>query len=443
MIKQFPTPEAYAAAGQPASESRVAQITQDNNIKLDGVNVLLEKPVDVCATFIDSNGAPMYVHWNTIRKNLLPASWTHIGFSFWYDGKHYKTIEKGFGTEKWLSVWQFSITAISAGTIKFWLKCKGDYATFIPVEVTLSDSSNGYINATSVSEINAVLETIGNTGNVGYDKHGYWAYLSDVSDNKVDSDGVKIVVQCDLCEDYRQYQCADSTHALVGCTMALSVWGDMPASSALFRATGKSTTNGNMNLERSIIYRSTNGVTPSANEPVDTLDLVTLEAFNTSSYCAELRAAYGDYQTYMKANKVMWPHPKKYGLFGLMDADAMTAKYGNVKAAKKDGTEVWKFPALHYGTTVGFGTGKFAAGRWHLSDVDDGMQYMDDDTLAKLAVAQKAMGTTVLTNNVYRWFARRLNANHAWGFGGTNGILSNYNVNGAYRCQAVTLSEID
>ena len=34
---------------------------------------------------------------------------------------------------------------------------KGDYAVWVPIEVTLSDSSNGYINATSAAEITAAL----------------------------------------------------------------------------------------------------------------------------------------------------------------------------------------------------------------------------------------------------------------------------------------------
>ena len=42
------------------------------------------------------------------------------------------------------------------------------------------------------------------------------------------------------------------------------------------------------------------------------------------------------------------------------------------------------------------------------------------------------------SNSVNRWFARRINANNAWNFNGTNGNLNNNNVNNTNRCQAVT-----
>ena len=415
MIKSFPTPAAYAAAGAPTDESRVAQIQSTGEIRIDGVNVLMDRPTDVCAVLYDADGKDRFVRFDTIVKSLLPADWTHVGYAFSFDGKRYKVIDKEFPSTsyKWLAVWQHTITAISAATIKFWLHCKGDYAAFLPVE------------------INAVLETVGNTGNVGYSKHGWWAYLEDG----------KIIIQCDLCEDYRQYQTSDGSHALVGCTLSLTVWGDMPASSAVFRKTGTSTSSGLANFERSLTYYSASGANPTSNVAVNSASLVNRASFNTSQYCADLRAFYGTYEEYIRANMTMWPHPD-YGAFAMIDADEMTARYANAKATLKDGSEVWKFPALHSAVSVGYGTGKYAAGRWHLSDITDGTEYMRDDVLKKLAEAQTRMGTTVMTNSVYRWFARRNNANSAWFFYGTNGSLYNNSVGNANRCQAVTLCDL-
>lgn len=433
MIKSFPTPAAYAAAGAPTDESRVAQIQSTGEIRIDGVNVLMDRPTDVCAVLYDADGKDRFVRYDTIVKSLLPGDWTHVGYAFSFDGKRYKVLDKEFPTStyKWLAVWQHTITSITAATIKFWLHCKGDYAAFLPVEVTLTDSSNDYMNAQSVTEINAVLETVGNTGNVGYAKHGWWAYLEDG----------KIIIQCDLCEDYRQYQTSDSTHALVGCTMALTVWGDMPASSAVFRKTGTSTSSGLANFEKSLAYYSAGGSNPSANVAVNNATIVNRASFNTSQYCADLRAFYGTYEAYILANMTMWPHPE-YGAFALIDADEMTARYANVKATLKDGSEVWKFPALHTAVSVGYGTGKYAVGRWHLSDITDGTEYMRDEVLAKLAEAQTRMGTTVITNSVTRWFARRSNAGNAWLFSGPGGYLYSTSVYGANRCQAVTLCDL-
>ena len=432
MIKSFPTPAAYAAAGAPVDESRVAHIQNTNEIKVDGVNVMMDRPSDVCAVLFDANGKDYYVRWDTIQKNKLDPGLTHVGYAFGFNGKRCKVLDKAFPTTtyKWLNCWQYTISAISAATIKFYLHMKGDYAAWVAIEVELSDSSDGYMNATTVSEINAALEAAGNTGN---DKHGYWAFL--------DTD--KIVVQCDFCEDYRQYQVSNNDHALVGCTMALSVYDDMPASSDLWRKNGCKTYWGFLNVEKGEAYYAVNGKTPTANWSVISVDIVTKVAFETSAYCADLRAFYGTYHNYIVINKVLWPHPE-YGVFGLMDAVEMTRRYASLTFTKKDGTTVdWKFPALHSALSVGYGSGKFAQGRWHLSDVTEGAEYMADETLAKLQEAQRRMNTTVITNSVSRWFARRYSATTAWFFGGNYGTLYTNGVYSAYRCQAVTLVDFD
>ena len=215
----------------------------------------------------------------------------------------------------------------------------------------------------------------------------------------------------------------------------------MPANSNLYRSTNTSTTSGIMNLAKGMAYYGASGSTPTANVAVGATSIVNLTSFNTSSYCADLRAFYGTYENYIKANKVMWPHPK-YSAFAMIDAKEMTRRYGNAKFYKKNGDEDWKFPALHYGAAVGYGTGKLAAGKWWLSDITDGIEYMDDTVIAKLQDAQTRMGTTVIANNVNRWFARRGSANSAWFFNGPYGTLTYNPVTNTFRCQAVTLIDL-
>lgn len=431
MIKRYSTPEAYAAAGVPTDESRVAQIEQTGEIKVDGVNVIVPIPGDGDAVFEDAEGNVKFVRYNTINKSRLDAAWNHIGFAFGYDGKTVRVMAKDENTAglKWLNCWQHAITAISAATIKFYIHAKGDYAVWVPVEVTLSDSSNSYLNAANAEAISEALDAVGNSGNVGYANHGWWAYF----------DGTAIIVQCDFCADYRQYQTFDGSHALVGCTMSLSVWEDMPAASAYWRKSGVSTYFAPMNLDKAVAYYSVNGKTPTANWALNATDFVNKTSFDTSAYCADLRAAYGTYRNYLAHSMVLFPAPK-YGVFKLPDADEMTRLYANKTFTKKDGvTTDYKFPALHYGATIGYGTGKFAVGKWHLSDVPEGVLYMEDTTMAKLAEAQTRMNTTVLTNAANRWFARRYSANTAWLFSSTYGNLSTNYVSNAIRCRACTL----
>ena len=441
MIKKYADKAAYEAAGVPTEESRVALIADTNEVKIDGVNVLVPVPGDGDAVFIDEDGNDRFVRYDTIQKDLIPEGWTHVGYAFGQRGKTYKVLDKNFPTAtfQWVGAWQLSISAISATTIKFYLHMKGDYAAWVPIEVTLDAAE---ISAASAAAIDAALDAAGNTGNVGYANHGYWAYLADANGNIVETGGTQIIVQCDFCADYRQYQFSDGSHALVGCTMTHVTWGDMPASSDLWRKNGCKTYWGFQNVAKGESYYATNGKTPTANWSLTAADPVTKAAFETSAFCADLRAFYGTYHNYIAMNKVMWPHPE-YGVFDLIDADEMTRRYGSATFTKKGGETDVKFPALHTATTVGYGVGKYAVGKWHLSDITDGMEYMADETLAKLQEAQTRMDTTVITNSVSRWYARRYGAFYAWSFSGTNGYLSNGNVSGAYRCQAVTLSDFD
>ena len=428
MIKSFPTPAAYAAAGAPVDESRVAQIQSTGEIRIDGVNVLMDRPSDVCAVFEDPNGMVYYVRWDTIQKDRLSADWTHVGYTYGFDGKRTRVLDKNFPSAsiQWLACWQYAITAISAAAIKFWLHMKGDYAAWVPIEVTLSDDSDGYMNATTVTEINAALEAAGNTGNVGYENHGYWAFL----------DGDHITVQCDFNGGYQQYQCSDGSHALVGCTMALSVWEDMPASSAMFRKTGQVST-ATRNVAKAVAYYGASGTTPSANLPVNTTTYVKRVDFYTSEYCADLRAFYGTYEAYIAAQAVEPMQSPDYGFFALPDGQEAARRWGNATFTKKDGeTVAYKFPVIHYGLTVGYGSGKFATGKWF---TDDDAAFLEDSVLAKMQEAQRRMNTTVITNSVYRWLSRRYSATNGWLFNGTNGTLNNYYVSNAIRVQAVTL----
>lgn len=430
MIEIYQNQSAYAAAGKPVDESRLALVSEGNEVCVDGVNVEKATPGDGDAVFIDADGNDRFIQYDTIVKSLIPAAWTHIGYAFACGNRQYKVLDKAHqDNTQWLAVWQYAITGISSTSLVIKLRMSNDYANYTEVPVTLTSAE---INATSAAEISAAIAAKADA--VETTKLVYHAFLGN-ADGLPDENGDRIIVQVDSTNNYQQ-----SNVAATGCSIALSVWGDMPASSALWRRTGKSSTYGMMNVERAYIYYSDNGVVPTANVAVDAVDLVKKSAFDTSAYCAALREYYGDYRTYIERNMVLYP--QKYGAFALIDADEMTRRYAGKTAVLKDGTTVYKYPALRYGQTVGYGTGKYAIGNWHLSGIADGTEYMDDSVMAKIREAQRRMNTTLLANNVTRWFAGRCGAYLAWGFSGGSGHLSNNGVSSRFRCQAVTLCRL-
>ena len=441
MIKNFNTQEERNAYIPDNTESTLMHVEETNEVSVNGVNVVLTKSPEVGdVVYLDESGNTVFV--KGLTRSEIPASWTLVGFVFNRRGNEVKIIDKNIdGTRQWLSCWQYAITAISSTDITFYLRMKGDYATFVTINVSLTSAA---INATTVAEINAALEAAGNAGNIGYANHGYWAYLAD--DNNMPSDaGTRIVVQCDFCADYRQYMINDGSHVISGCTMALVVWEDMPANANYWKANG-ATTNyaGYMNKEKFKSYYAVNGRTPTAQEPLQVTGNTTpvkLADFNSNAFCADIRAAYGTYEKYIEVCFATM-YPQKYGVFSLMDAKEMTAKYGKSYTLKKNGDVLYKFPAIHYGTTVGYGTGGLAQGNWWLTDVTDGMELYEDETYNILRASQESAGAAKIVNNAGRWLARRYNVYIAWVFGGGYGTLSSTNVNIAFRVAAVTLLKI-
>ena len=243
--------------------------------------------------------------------------------------------------------------------------------------------------------------------------------------------------------DYRQYQCSDDTHALVGCTMTHVTWEDMPAIGGCIRRNGSYGGWGLANLYRGYTYYKINGRTPTSNVDIYNTDLVNVAAFNTSEYCANLRAYYGSYMEYLRANMVLYP--QEYGPFRecLYDPKALTLKYGNKTAPTKGGDTKYKFPALHYALTVGYGVEGIALGDWFCEGVNEGALFMEDSIMAKINATRAKMGHSLISNSSGRWFAQRVSVYYAWSFNGNSGNLSSYSVDSAYQVQAVALLDLN
>ena len=440
-IKKYKDQESYNIEDYPTEVSRVGLIESNREVKIDPVYLFTKQPQSGDACYHDGSKYLFLKGGDALNTALLPKNFTPVGCVEGWIGDEVLVVNKSSSSTKFCQVVQFSITAISAATIKFWLKMAGDYATFVPIEVTLTDSSNGYINATTATEIKTALEDAGNTNNVGYDKHGYWAFHTDSSEQPVESGGTKIIVQCDNWYDYRQYQCSDNDHALVGCTMALSVWGDMPASTVYFKKNGKSTNYlGKMN-DKFNTYYSINGRTPNANEGLyigGNTTPVTLAAFNSSQYCQLLRDTYGDYDTYINEEfGIAWP--QHYGSFATSGRE-LTKKYAPLFFTKKNGDQAFKFPALATAAAVGYtGIKGIEVGDWFLPGCEEGLMLMTDENIVKQNAFADKTKTTKITKDVVRWFAQRYTAKYARIFTATYGTLNYSAVYSTNAVQAVTL----
>ena len=437
-IKSYNTKADYDAAVKSTIESQVSMIETTREIIVDGVNVVTKEPTVGDVVFLDDQNKIIYVKGGAwIQKANIPVAWTHVGYVYMRKGKQVGVIHKDGADQKYLDVCQYGITAISSTTLAIKLRMSPDYAVDTTVDVTLTSTA---IDATSAAEISAAVAA--KATEVG-DTKDWWAYLADAQGNKVESDGTQIIIQCDTCVDYRFY-----IVSATGCTIAHIIWGDMPESSVYWRGERGYHTNywGVMNIARTKVWATSNGRVPTVQEPVGPRagndEPVKPSEFETSEFCANLRAAYATYEEYLE-KCYMVVYPQKYGCFALPSGKAMAEKYARMTAPTKAGGTKYKYPALYYGYAKSFGVDGLDFGDWYLPGVAEGTMLMRDETLAALAPSISKMGTIAINNSTDRWFPARYSVNTAWIFNGTYGNLSITGVTYANRCQAVALLEID
>ena len=437
-IKSYANKAAYDAAVKPTIESQVSMIETTREIIVDGVNVITTSPAVGDLVFLNESNEITYVKGGSwIQKAIIPGAWVHVGYVYLRKGRQVGVIDKNTADLKYLDVCQYAITAISSTTLAIKLRMSPDYAVDTTVDVTLTSAA---INETSAAEISAAVAAKATA--VG-DTKAWWAYLADAEGNKVESDGTQIIIQCDTCVDYRFY-----VVSATGCTIAHITWDDMPENSNYWHGERGFYTNywGVMNIARTKAWATSNGRVPASNEPVGPRAgndaPVKPSEFESSQYCADLRAAYKTYEEYLeKCYAVVCP--QKYGCFSLPDGATMAERYARKTAPTKDGGTKYKFPALYYGYNRSYGVAGLDFGDWHLPDVLEGTQLMKDACINTLAPSITKMGTTAINNSTYRWFAQRCNVYNAWFFYGHLGSLTYSGVSSTYRCQAVAILEID
>ena len=437
-IKIYTNKAAYDAAVKSTIESQVSLIETNREIIVDGVNVLTTEPTAGDAVFLDEQNKVVFLKGGgQLVKAQVPTAWTHVGYVIDRFGKEVLILNKTQPNAQWLGLWQYAITAISSTSITIKLRMGTNYDAYTNVAVELADTSMSLANAAAITAaLEAKATEIGDT-------KAWWAYAADAQGNKVDNDALatRIIVQCDTNPDYRLYQVAG-----VGCTIALSVWGDMPAKDSPTGFNTGGSVGGAVSVETFISYVSTNGVTPTAEVlPMSGGGTVTLAAFTESEYCAPLREAYGEgsagYEAYIRAEKTLVV-PQRLGLFGMMSSAEMSDRYGNATAPTKDGGVKYKYPALHHGAAVSYNADGLRAGDWYLNGPDDAVRFFETKTYGAIRASQSKMGTTLLSRTAYRWLARRYNVNNAWIFNGTRGNLNNNNVANSNAVQAVANSHI-
>ena len=425
MIKKFDTKAAYAAAGYPTEESRVAEIANSKEVMIDGVNVAVRVPQTGDAVYKLDGEKYYFRGGDALQHALLTAKgFEDLGqVAGWQDGK-IVFLDKDISSAKYLDVCQYAITAISSTSLVIKLRMGPDYSVDTTVNVALDDTEINSANAAAISAAVAAKAT-----EVG-DTKDWWAYL----------DGDRIIIQCDTCVDWRYY-----IVSATGCTISHVTWGDMPASDSYYKSNGRLTNyRGLMSILRGTSYWSANGRATAGTTDVwhgaiaANDNPLTRAAFLTTAMFGNGEHQYPTYEDYLRGEFGIMAH-QEFGCFKLPHAKVLTQKYGNMTAPTKSGGTKYKYPALHYPLTIDRGVAGLRAGDIYLNGVQEGTAFMEDETMAVINATRRKMGHTLLSNGSYRWFAQRHDVYIAWIFDGSNGDLNAYSVNGTFQVRGVAL----
>ena len=197
------------------------------------------------------------------------------------------------------------------------------------------------------------------------------------------------------------------------------------------------------NMEKFLQYYSANGTAPTSNIPLDSATIVNQASFETSEFCAELRAAYADYASYLFGEH-MAQYPSAYGAM-LRDGRTNTAKIGGLRFTDIYGQSKPCYPAaaaaLEYGVAVEGATTGLEAGGWWLPSIEEVYLLMYDRAATSAEVERDPVNRTLshlskatcYGANFNPWTSCEYNMRYPFMYDGSTGVTgavnSKYNAN--------------
>ena len=203
------------------------------------------------------------------------------------------------------------------------------------------------------------------------------------------------------------------------------------------RKNGVNATNVGCNFAKFLQYRSVNGAVPTSNVSLGSATIVNQASFETSEFCAELRAAYADYASYLFGEH-MAEYPSAYGAM-LRDGRTNTAKIGRLRFTDIYGQSKPCYPAaaaaLEYGVAVEGATTGLEAGAWWLPSAEEVYLLMRDRVLVSTDVEKDPVNRTLLRlskatcygTGYYPWTSCECNSSSVFIYNGTTGEDGNGN----------------
>lgn len=394
-INKYADRAAYASdTYRLSTQSAVSLIASDNEIIYDGVNVVVGKDAAAagdCAVYDKTAGAIRFVKGATLSAAQLPESLTPLAVVYARQGDRVLILSLDSPT---ISLWAYSYEVALSG---FDLAAGG---TIVLKFADAYEKTIDYAAGAALADLAAAANTAFKTGEVNISSvdRGGWSAAADEAAGRIvlTSNGYsKSWTTVEAVSGATLTTRPDDTNYQAALTGLLLDEGQTVE--YVRRKNGVNGTRAGMNSELFLQYYSANGIAPTSNVPLGSETIVNQSSFEGSQFCAELRAAYADYTSYLFGEH-MAQYPSAYGAM-LRDGRTNTAKIGGLRFTDIYGQSKPCYPAaaaaLEYGVAVEGETTGLEAGGWWLPSVEELYLLLHDRVLTADDVERDPVNRTL------------------------------------------------
>lgn len=395
-VNKYADRAAYASDTYRLSTlSAVSLIASDNEIIFDGVNVIVGKDAAAagdCAVYDKTAGAIRFVKGATLSAAQLPESLVPLAVVYARQGDRVLILSLDSPT---ISLWAYSYEVALSG---FDLSAGG---TIVLKFADAYEKTIDYAAGAALADLAAAANTAFKTGKVNIYSidRGGWSAAADEAAGRIvlTSNGYsKSWTTVEAVSGATLTTRPDDTNYQAALTGLLLDEGQTVE--YVRRKNGVNGTRAGMNSELFLQYYSANGITPTSNVPLGSETIVNQSSFEGSQFCAELRAAYADYTSYLFGEH-MAQYPSAYGAM-LRDGRTNTAKIGGLRFTDIYGQSKPCYPAaaaaLEYGVAVEGATTGLEAGGWWLPSVEELYLLLHDRVLTAYDVEHDPVNRTLV-----------------------------------------------
>ena len=441
-VNKYTDRAAYASdTYRLSTQSAVSLIASDNEIIYVGVIVVVgmyAAAAGDCAVYDKTAGAIRFVKGATLSAAQLPERLTPLAVVYARQGDKelIVSLDNVASAQRWAYSYEVALSGFdlsAGGTIVLKFAYTYEKTITYTAGTTLSDLAAAVNTALRTGEVDLSVTDRGGwsaaadeaTGRVVLTSNGYmesWTTVEAVS-------GVTLTTR----PDDTNYQ-----------TKLPGVLLDKGQTIEYVRRNnGIVTSPAGCNMEKFLQYYSANGTAPTSNIPLDSATIVNQASFETSEFCAELRAAYADYASYLFGEH-MAQYPSAYGAM-LRDGRTNTAKIGGLRFTDIYGQSKPCYPAaaaaLEYGGAVEGATTGLEAGGWWLPSIEEVYLLMYDRAATSAEVERDPVNRTLshlskatcYGANFNPWTSCEYNMRYPFMYDGSTGVTgavnSKYNAN--------------